>query len=55
MFRFKEAYEAEMVAFVDSVIGNKPPSVNEEDAVKAFKIALAATKAAGEKRLVALD
>ncbi len=55
MFRFKEAYEAEMIAFVDCVIDNEVPGVNEEDAVKAFKIALAATKAAGEKKLVSLD
>jgi scyllo-inositol 2-dehydrogenase (NAD+) len=55
MIRFKEAYVAEMIAFVDCIIDNKAPSVNEDDAVKAFKIALAATKAAGEKKLVALD
>lgn len=55
MVRFKEAYIAEMNAFVNCVLNNTPPSVNEDDAVKAFQIALAATKAAGEKKVVALD
>ena len=55
MIRFKEAYIAEMIAFVKCVLNNTPPSVNADDAVKAFQIALAATKAAGEKKLVALD
>lgn len=55
MLRFQEAYVEEMIAFVNCVLDNTPPSVNEEDAVKAFQIALAATKAAGEKKLVTLD
>ena len=55
MIRFKEAYEREMKAFVDCVLDNTPPSVTEDDAINAFKIALAATKSAGEKKLVALD
>jgi myo-inositol 2-dehydrogenase/D-chiro-inositol 1-dehydrogenase len=54
MIRFKEAYIAEMIAFVNCVLSNTPPSVNADDAVKAFQIALAATKAAGDKRLVTL-
>jgi scyllo-inositol 2-dehydrogenase (NAD+) len=55
MLRFKEAYIAEMKAFVDCVLHNTPPSVNADDAVKAFQIALAATKAAGEKRLITIE
>lgn len=55
MLRFNEAYVAELVAFVDCVLNHRPSSVNEDDAVKAFQIALAATQAAGEKRLVRLE
>ena len=55
MIRFKEAYEREMKAFVDCVINNTAPSVNEDDAVQAFKIALAATQSAGEKRPITIE
>ena len=55
MIRFKEAYQAEMKAFVDCVIDNTRPSVTEDDAVKAFKIALAATDSAGLKQPVTID
>ena len=41
-----------MIAFVNCVIDNKASGVNEEDAVKAFQIALAATQSAGEKKLI---
>jgi predicted dehydrogenase len=54
MIRFKEAYIAEMIAFVNCVLNNTPPTVNADDAVKAFQIALAATKSAGDKQLVTL-
>lgn len=54
MIRFKEAYEREMKAFVECVIGHNTPSVTEDDAIKAFKIALAATTSAGAKQPVAV-
>jgi scyllo-inositol 2-dehydrogenase (NAD+) len=52
MLRFEHAYIAEMQAFADCVISNKTPIVTENDAVKAFQIALAATQSAGEKKLI---
>jgi scyllo-inositol 2-dehydrogenase (NAD+) len=55
MIRFKEAYEREMKAFVDSVLDNTSPSVTEDDAINAFKIALAATKSAGIKQSVTVE
>lgn len=55
MLRFKEAYEREMQAFVECVIEHKAPCVNENDAVQAFKIALAATKSAGIKQPVVIE
>lgn len=55
MIRFKEAYEREMKAFVDCVLDNRPPSVTEDDAINAFKIALAATQSAGIKQPVTVE
>ncbi len=55
MIRFKDAYELEMKAFVDCVIDNKAPSVNADDAIQAFKIALAATKSAGLRQPVVVE
>lgn len=55
MIRFKEAYEREIQAFVECVIDNKAPIVNEDDAVQAFKIALAAAKSAGLKQPVTVE
>jgi myo-inositol 2-dehydrogenase/D-chiro-inositol 1-dehydrogenase len=55
MLRFKEAYEREIQAFVECVIEHKAPCVNENDAVQAFKIALAATKSAGIKQPVVIE
>ncbi len=55
MIRFKEAYELEMNAFVDCVIHNTATAVNEDDAVQAFKIALAATQSADEKRPMTIE
>ena len=46
MFRYKEAYALEIDAFIDSIINDKPISVDEEDALKAFKIAIAAGESA---------
>jgi scyllo-inositol 2-dehydrogenase (NAD+) len=55
MIRFKEAYEAEMKAFVDCVLDNTRPSVTEDDALAAFKIALAATNSAGIRQPVSVE
>jgi scyllo-inositol 2-dehydrogenase (NAD+) len=55
MVRFKEAYEREMQAFVDCVLDNTAPRVTEDDAIKAFKIALAATKSAGIQQPVTVE
>ena len=55
MLRFEHAYIAEMQAFVICVIEEKPPCVTEDDAVKAFQIALAAAESAGEKQKIAIE
>ncbi len=55
MIRFKDAYELEMKAFVECVLNKSAPLANEDDAVQAFKIALAATQSAGEKRPMKVD
>lgn len=46
MYRFREAYVNEMVAFVDCIIEKKKPLVTEVDALQAFGISLAASKSA---------
>lgn len=46
MIRFQEAYAREIAAFVECVMDNKKPIVNEDDAVEAFKISLACQKSA---------
>jgi predicted dehydrogenase len=45
MVRFKEAYEIEMQEFVRAVIDDTPVKADVNDAMQAFKIALAATEA----------
>jgi scyllo-inositol 2-dehydrogenase (NAD+) len=54
MIRFQEAYAAEIAAFVQCVLDNKPPKVNEDDAVAAFKISMACIRSAGEKLPIAV-
>jgi myo-inositol 2-dehydrogenase/D-chiro-inositol 1-dehydrogenase len=54
MIRFQEAYAREIAAFVECVLDNKPPKVNEDDAVAAFKISMAALRSAGDKVPVAV-
>ncbi len=46
MVRYREAYELEMESFIESVLGGTRPLVTEDDAVAAFKIALAAGRSA---------
>jgi scyllo-inositol 2-dehydrogenase (NAD+) len=55
MYRFKEAYIREMIAFVDCVLDDKAPMVNEDDALAAFRIAIAADQSASGKKPVSLD
>jgi predicted dehydrogenase len=55
MFRFGEAYEAEMVAFADVVNGVRPAPVDHHDALAAFRVADAARRSAAERRRVDLS
>ncbi len=50
--RFRDAYRAEMQAFVDAVNSGEKPKPGAEDAVEALRLALAATKSLKEKRPV---
>ena len=49
MFRFGEAYANEMTEFVECLVENKNPRCTEEDAVAAYKTAMAAVKSAGDR------
>jgi scyllo-inositol 2-dehydrogenase (NAD+) len=55
MYRFKEAYIQEMIGFVECVLDDKPPIVNEDDALAAFQIAIAADRSASERKPVSVD
>lgn len=50
MRRFREAYEIEMREFVQAVVDDSPVKVDAQDAMQAFKIALAATEAGGKTK-----
>ena len=50
--RFREAYRAELQAFVDAVGSGQTPAPGAEDAIQALKVALAATKSFREGRPV---
>lgn len=52
MYRFGEAYQREMEAFVQCLIDGKMPEVDEDDALAAYRVALAATESAGTRRLI---
>jgi len=52
--RFQEAYKFEIAAFVDCVLDNTAPKVTADDALQAFRIAIAAGDSAGFKRPVSL-
>ena len=54
MDRFKEAYRAELEAFVAAVRSGRTPTPGPEDALAALKIALAATKSHREGRPVSI-
>lgn len=55
MVRYREAFEREMESFIESVLTGTRPAVTEDDAVKAFKIALAAGQSAGTHQPAAVD
>jgi len=55
MIRYKEAYVLEMESFIDSVINGKLITVNEEDASKAFHIAITASESAEKGMPIFLD
>ncbi len=50
--RFRDAYRAEVQAFVDAVREGRTPTPGAEDALEALRAALAATKSLKEKRPV---
>jgi len=50
MRRFREAYEIEMREFVQAVVDDSQVKVGAQDAMQAFKIALAATEAGGKTK-----
>jgi len=50
--RFRDAYRAEVQAFVDAVREGRTPTPGAEDALEALRLALAATKSLKEKRPV---
>jgi len=50
--RFRDAYRAEVQAFVDAVREGRTPTPGAEDALEALRVALAATKSLKEKRPV---
>lgn len=53
--RFEESYAIEMAAFVECVLENRPPKVNADDAVKAFRVSMAAVTSAGQHEPVELN
>jgi myo-inositol 2-dehydrogenase/D-chiro-inositol 1-dehydrogenase len=55
MVRFREAYALEMQVFVDCVLDDCPVPTNEEDALKAFRIAVAAGESARRGVPVSVD
>lgn len=54
MILYKEAHALEIEAFIDSIINDKPTSVNKENALRAFNIAIAASESAKKGKPVFL-
>ncbi len=52
--RYREAFDAEISAFVDAIEGGRPPVVGFEDGRLALVLAEAALKSIGENRVVAV-
>jgi len=55
MSRYKEAYVAETLAFVDSLVNNQPAPCTGEDGLIALVMAVAAGKSAEERRWVKMS
>ena len=54
MHRFRDAYRNQMEAFVQCLLNGRMPSVNEDDALAAYRVALAATESAATHTVVHL-
>ena len=54
MYRFKDAYRNQLEAFVQNLLDGTMPSVNQHDAVAAYRVALAATESAASHTVVRL-
>lgn len=55
MYRFGEAYRNQMEAFVQCLLDGTMPAVNEDDALAAYRVALAATESAANHSIVRLS
>jgi myo-inositol 2-dehydrogenase/D-chiro-inositol 1-dehydrogenase len=55
MVRFREAYEIELQEFVQAVLEDTPVKADVNDAIQAFKIALAATDAGAQSGGISPD
>jgi myo-inositol 2-dehydrogenase/D-chiro-inositol 1-dehydrogenase len=55
MYRFAEAYQKEMEAFVHCLLNGRAPEVNEDDALTAYRVSLAATESAGTCKPVQIE
>jgi scyllo-inositol 2-dehydrogenase (NAD+) len=55
MYRFADAYRNQLEAFVTCLLDGKMPSVNEDDALAAYRVALAATESAANHTAVSLS
>ena len=54
MYRFSDAYRNQLEAFVQCLLDGAMPSVNEDDALAAYRVALAATESAATHTAVRL-
>jgi myo-inositol 2-dehydrogenase/D-chiro-inositol 1-dehydrogenase len=50
MYQFADAFKLEMEAFVRCLIDGKLPEVNQDDALAAYRVFLAATESAGKRQ-----
>jgi myo-inositol 2-dehydrogenase/D-chiro-inositol 1-dehydrogenase len=55
MIRFAEAYANEISEFVECLLKNEKPRCTEDDAVAAYKTAMAAVRSAGERMPVDIE
>lgn len=54
MILYKEAHALKIEAFIDSIINDKPTSVNKENVLKSLNIAIAASESAEKGKPVFL-